>query len=116
MLERHHEEASAFVRRAKAEGGRVLIHCQAGINRSGVLACAELMLHDQLPVLEAVTRLKRARGTVLTNHSFQEQLVHLARRHRLLGPKPPPTPEAAHEAAPSRAPRRSAAEALKGLS
>lgn len=67
----HVPEASAFIRRALAEGGRCLIHCQAGINRSGALACAELMLHEKLPVLEAVARCKKARGIFLQNHGFQ---------------------------------------------
>ena len=32
---------------------RCLVHCAAGINRSGFVAAAELLLHSRLPVLEA---------------------------------------------------------------
>merc|ERR1712039_218683 len=71
IIERHLKEASAFIRKARDEGGRCLIHCQAGINRSGCLAVAELMLTERLPVVQAVERGKQARRTILSNHSFQ---------------------------------------------
>ena len=38
------------------------MHCAAGINRSGFVAGAALLLHTRLPVLEAVARLRAARG------------------------------------------------------
>ena len=109
----HQGAASAFIRRALAEGGRCLIHCQAGINRSGVLACAELMLHEQLPVIDAVLRCQKARGVLLSNHSFQEALVKLADKKGLLGDAPPELQRSA--VAATRKPRKTAAEALKGL-
>ena len=89
-----------------------LIHCHAGINRSGVLATAHLMLAERLPVLEAVARVKEVRGNVLCNHSFQSQLVQLARDNGLLGPQP----EGRHVSAMrDRKPRRPATEALQRL-
>lgn len=60
MLARHFAEASAFIRKAAAGGGRCLVHCQAGINRSGVLVTAELMVHERLDVIEAVRALSVA--------------------------------------------------------
>lgn len=41
------------------------MHCAAGINRSGFVAAAELLLHARLPVLEVVARLRAARGVGL---------------------------------------------------
>ena len=111
ILERHLVEARAFIQRARESGGRCLIHCQAGINRSGCLAVAELMLDQKISVLEAVERGRRARGVILSNHSFQAQLVALARTHDLLGPRPEGL--AAVEA---RKPRKSAADALRRMS
>ena len=113
ILARHLDDVIAFIQRARDEGGRCLIHCQAGINRSGVLAIAALMLTEQLPVLEAVSRCKNARGVILSNHSFQTQLVALARRHGLLGQRPVGLPT--RVALEHRQPRRSAATALRGL-
>lgn len=112
ILKRHLEEARAFIKRARDEGGRCLIHCQAGINRSGCLAVADLMLTEQLPVMEAVARAKNARGILLSNHSFQAQLVQLARQHGLLGPRPADVPLGV---GPMKQPRRSAADALRNL-
>jgi len=92
----HVEPARDFVRAARHEthsngaGGTCLLHCQRGVNRSGFLACACLMLEEQLPLLEALERCKRARGLILLNGGFQLQLVRLARRARLLGPDPEP--------------------------
>lgn len=110
IIRRHQAEASAFIRRARDEGGRCLIHCQAGINRSGCLAVAELMLDQRLPVLEAVGRAQKARRVILSNHSFQAQLVALARRERLLGPAPEGPADVT-----ARKPRKSAAHALRRL-
>jgi atypical dual specificity phosphatase len=112
MLERHLSDASAFIRSAEAAGGRCLVHCVAGINRSGVLVTAELMLHERLPVVDAVHRVLAARKVVLWNASFREQLVALARREGLLGTQPPPS-----ERGPAtvRKPARKAAAALAGL-
>ena len=88
MLKNHFEQASAFMRAAAAAGGRCLVHCVAGINRSGVLVAAQLMVSERLSVLEAVARCQRARGRILWNESFQEQLVVLAEQEGLLGCRP----------------------------
>ena len=111
MLPMHQAAASAFIREVAASGGRCLIHCWAGVNRSGVLACAELLLAERLPVLEVVARAKRARGTILWNESFQLQLVVLAEEHGLLGPRP----EGTAKLKPQKAARKPAAAAFARL-
>ena len=111
IVSQHLAQASAFIRTARDEGGRCLIHCQAGVNRSACLAVAELMLSERLPVVQAVARAKRARGVLLSNHSFQAQLVALARTNDLLGPEP----DVSGRTLPTRLPRRSAADALSCL-
>ena len=89
IIRRHLAAARAHIRAAEACGGRCLVHCVAGINRSGVLCAAELMLRARVPVLEAVALCRRARGSAfLWNESFQEQLVALAREEGLLGARP----------------------------
>lgn len=104
----HQPFASEFINKAKAAGGVCLIHCIAGINRSGTLAAAELMLHERLPVLEAVRRVKQARRVVMSNHSFQAQLVALARTRGLLGDRPD-----ASDKLTNRPARKPAQQALK---
>ena len=110
----HLQAAMAFIEEARrASGGRCLIHCVAGINRSGTLATAALMLHERVNVLDAVHRVKASRRIVLENHSFQAQLVELARREGLLGVRP--AAEDDGQALQSRAARKPAADALSRL-
>merc|ERR1712150_175889 len=96
MLATHLETSRAFIERSRAAGGRCLVHCIGGVNRSGVLVAAEVMLGEQLPVLEAVMHCRRARGPIyLTNEGFQLELISLAKKSGLLGPCPasrPPVP------------------------
>jgi len=71
----------------------VLIHCTAGINRSGVLVAALLMGLEHKNVLETVKHIRERRGNCfLWNKSFQEQLVAHARQLGLLGDPLPHTP------------------------
>lgn len=71
----------------------VLIHCTAGINRSGVLVAALLMGLEQRTVLDAVKHIRERRGNCfLWNNSFQQELVAHARRIHLLGDPLPQTP------------------------
>mmetsp|Transcript_50818 Transcript_50818/g.145880 ORF Transcript_50818/g.145880 Transcript_50818/m.145880 type:complete len:248 (-) Transcript_50818:187-930(-) len=89
MLPKHLSEARAFIDLARQAGGRCLVHCVAGINRSGVLVAAEMLLFTRRTVLEVVKHCRCQRGNAyLWNRTFQEQLVALARSEGLLGAKP----------------------------
>ena len=51
-------------------GKRVLVHCSAGLNRSGVVAARALMFMG-MPVAEAIARVRSARGPyALSNPDF----------------------------------------------
>ena len=97
-MTQHVPAANRFMCAAEASDGRCLVHCQAGINRSGFLAVVQLMKssRERLPLLEALDRCKTARGVLLLNAAFQVQLVRYAHTQRLLGPRP-----AVAEAAPA---------------
>jgi len=58
---------------AVADGGPVLVHCAAGINRSGLLAAASLIRegHD---VEDAIATVRAARAGALNNPEFVEAL------------------------------------------
>lgn len=88
MIGKHWEECLAILRRVRESGGRIVVHCVAGANRSGLIACAALMVLEQRPVLEVVHTVKQKRGYLLTNESFRRQLCELAAAEGLLGPKP----------------------------
>lgn len=84
----HYATVAAVVRRCRDAGGVCLCHCHAGINRSGALVAAELMLSERMPLLEVVERCKRLRGQILWNTTFRLGLVRLAKKEGLLGQLP----------------------------
>jgi hypothetical protein len=89
LAPRHLDACRRHVAAARRAGGRCLVHCVAGINRSGALCAAEVMLHDGRPLLDAVAHCAAARGhAFLWNRSFRAQLVVLARERGCLGPRP----------------------------
>ena len=75
----HYDEAKAFIEEAKVSGGNVLVHCVAGINRSGVITLAYMMDEGDVFLLEAIEAGVKHRGVILTNQYFQAQLVRFAR-------------------------------------
>jgi atypical dual specificity phosphatase len=83
LLDLHLQAAASFIRSALEGGGRCLIHCHAGINRSGALAIAYLMLADGLSLLQASRRVAQARGTIVQNVNFRLQLLRWAWRQGL---------------------------------
>ena len=76
------ERAFGFIDSALKHGG-VLVHCYGGVNRSGAVCAAYLAYALSVPLCRAISELRMARGTVLTNQSFVQQLVHhYARQER----------------------------------
>ena len=71
---------------------KLLVHCAAGMNRSGLIVAAIMMYFENMDLLDVITQLKRQRGYVLSNESFQKELVLFAQKLHLLGPYPHPRP------------------------
>ena len=67
---------------------KVVVHCVSGINRSGVIVCAALMIFEQMEVLKVVMHCIQQRKVILWNKSFRKQLCILAAKYELLGEKP----------------------------
>lgn len=91
----HWEECRNFLKECSdgengQSGGekRALVHCAAGMNRSGTIVAAAMMHFGDLDLLEAVRFLKASRGYALSNTSFVRQLVLFAEREGRLGAKP----------------------------
>ena len=89
----HYPKAKVFISAAVKAGGRVLVHCAAGINRSGAICAAYLMSDFRWDLLGVITRMKSRRTLLLTNRTFQKQLIHFARQRNLLKPPKPPKPK-----------------------
>ena len=104
MIGQHWDECLAFLRTVRDQhnndtagsnsGGdappsRVVVHCVAGINRSGLIVCAAHMVLEQKFLIPTVKHCLHQRGgSLLWNRSFQDQLCYLAQRENLLGPHP----------------------------
>lgn len=80
------DEASDFMQDALDSGGKVLVHCRAGISRSATLVCAFLMLKKCLSVQEAIRTVRKNRA-IIPNDGFLQQLCDLNERlHKTRGP------------------------------
>jgi len=89
MVPLHWEACCEFLRSVQETPmARVVVHCVAGINRSGLVACAACMVLGKMTLLEALDLCLSKRGAVLWNRSFQRQLCELALQHNLLGDEP----------------------------
>lgn len=83
LLENHFQEVQKIID-LEIFNRSVLLHCGAGVNRSGALMVAYLMVHQQMGLLDAIRHCYAARGILLTNRGFQKQLVNFARSNNLL--------------------------------
>lgn len=59
----------------RKSGGKVLIHCRAGISRSATVCIAYLMYAGRLPLDEAHDYLKHCRPLISPNLNFMRQLA-----------------------------------------
>ena len=66
------------------QGGKALVHCAAGMNRSGTIVAAAMMHFGKMDILQVARDLKAKRGYALTNSSFVRQLVTFAANEGLL--------------------------------
>lgn len=68
------QEALAYVRQAIEAGGKVLIHCAAGVSRSASLVIAYVMQEKQWGMAQALSWVREKRPVISPNPSFMRQL------------------------------------------
>lgn len=89
-------ESLKFITDAIHSGGRVLVHCQAGISRSGSIVVAYLMLKENLSYEHALEKAKSARFCIEPNGDLQMQVKKYFETIRppvpVRQPTPPPPP------------------------
>ncbi|XP_037531848.1 dual specificity protein phosphatase 1 [Nematolebias whitei] len=68
-------EAIEFIDSVKNKGGRVFVHCQAGISRSATICLAYLMRTNRVKLDEAFEFVKQRRSIISPNFSFMGQLL-----------------------------------------
>ena len=80
----HFDETFKAIEDARAKGGKALIHCIMGVNRSGALAVAYAMVYKQWGPITATKYVKDARKRLLSNDAFIQQIVVFAHDRQLL--------------------------------
>ncbi len=78
----HFDTAHLLIKKALAEGKRVLVHCAAGMSRSVTLVAAYLMIERGLTAAEAIGLIVRRREIANPNPGFRRQLKLLERMLR----------------------------------
>eukprot|EP00435_Cladocopium_sp_Y103_P001213 s1202_g1.t1 len=64
--------------------GRLFVHCEAGVNRSGALCLAYHLSSSQMGLVDSAKHCKARRGRICTNPAFQMQVFGFARKRNLL--------------------------------
>lgn len=66
--------ANDVINAVRADGGRVLVHCAAGVSRSSSVVIYHLMREHALSYEQALATVKAVRHIVQPNHGFENQL------------------------------------------
>lgn len=80
----HFHKAKSFIDQAKKQNGRVLVHCEMGVNRSGAICAAYVMVEERITLFQTLRRMKIERPVLLVNEGFQMQLIEFAKERGLL--------------------------------
>lgn len=84
-----------FTDEARADGGKILVHCQAGVSRSATITIAYILKHSKMGVMDAYRHVKSKRAIIAPNFNFMgqlmefEQCLNQGQVHRILQPKIP---------------------------
>lgn len=78
-LPAHFESAFAFIEEAKRGGGKVMIHCTAGISRSAAIAIAYIMSAKRMALSDAYSYVKAKRPVISPNLDFMGELQQFER-------------------------------------
>jgi len=74
-LKQYFSDAFSFIDDARQSGGRVLVHCQAGVSRSSTLTIAYIMKHSQMNMMDTFKFVKNRRSIIAPNFNFMGQLL-----------------------------------------
>mmetsp|Transcript_8686 Transcript_8686/g.14420 ORF Transcript_8686/g.14420 Transcript_8686/m.14420 type:complete len:459 (+) Transcript_8686:148-1524(+) len=71
------DHVSAFLHHIESIGGRVLVHCVAGVSRSVSMIILHLIRNHQLPLNDAFNYIRSCRNQICPNEAFKLQLANL---------------------------------------
>ncbi|KXS18967.1 phosphatases II [Gonapodya prolifera JEL478] len=76
LIRPHFERAHAFIDRALKGGGRVLVHCEAGISRSAAFLASWLMRRRGMVLRQSLAVIKAVKPDIGPNAGFFAQLYN----------------------------------------
>ncbi|XP_009986343.1 PREDICTED: dual specificity protein phosphatase 5, partial [Tauraco erythrolophus] len=85
----HFQEAIDFINYVRRTGGKILVHCEAGISRSPTICMAYLMKTKKLHLEEAFDYIKQRRSLISPNFGFMGQLLQYESEILSSTPSPP---------------------------
>ncbi|CDW56133.1 dual specificity protein phosphatase 19 [Trichuris trichiura] len=74
-IKSYFEECCRFIHEARRSGGRVLVHCNAGVSRSVSFVCAYLVKYEKFSVINALAYIREKRPVARPNAGFIKQLM-----------------------------------------
>ena len=80
----HFDDIHRFIEDANKNNQKCLIHCMRGVNRSGVLATAYIMVKNKIGPITATQIVYKKRGMLLSNCTFISQLLLYAKENEFL--------------------------------
>ncbi|KAH0623753.1 hypothetical protein JD844_006856 [Phrynosoma platyrhinos] len=85
----HFQEAIEFIDCTRRSGGKILVHCEAGISRSPTICMAYLMKMKKFRLEEAFDYIKQRRSLISPNFGFMGQLLQYESEILSSTPSPP---------------------------
>ncbi|XP_028936987.1 dual specificity protein phosphatase 5 isoform X1 [Ornithorhynchus anatinus] len=85
----HFQEAIDFIDCVRRTGGKILVHCEAGISRSPTICMAYLMKTKKFRLEEAFDYIKQRRSMISPNFGFMGQLLQYESEILSSTPNPP---------------------------
>lgn len=85
----YYESVKTFIDSAKKDGGKILVHCAMGINRSGAICSAYLVDAEGMDLISGMKLIKEKHGIIVLNKGFQKQLMEFAKERKLFIVKKP---------------------------
>lgn len=76
-VSKYFEVSSSFMKRVEGLGGRVMIHCVAGVSRSVTLVIAHLILAHRMTLRDAYNHVVTHRPYICPNNGFKLALAQL---------------------------------------
>lgn len=82
-LKKYFNPAADRIEEAIRTGGRVVVHCMAGVSRSCAIVLAYLVRYRNMTLREAFKYVRERRAIVHPNHGFFQQLIDFEREIRI---------------------------------